>query len=41
MPPTLPDRLTWLRRTLAWSNSPDAWRERIGLAGWLVAFALF
>jgi ABC-type transport system involved in multi-copper enzyme maturation permease subunit len=35
MPPTVPESLAWLRRTVAWSNSPDAWRERLGLVFWL------
>src|SRR4051794_27198354 len=39
--PTAADLRAWLRRSVSWSNSPEAWRERLGLAGWLVAAALW
>src|SRR5688572_4574354 len=39
MPPIVPETLSWLRRTFAWSNSRQSWQERVGLAAWLLAAA--
>src|SRR5437868_1780647 len=37
VPPTRPAAASWLRRTFAVSTSAAAWRERVGLAAWLLA----
>src|SRR5438874_2023932 len=37
MPPSVPEVLSRLRQTVAWSNSRQSWQERLGLLAWLAA----